>query len=330
MTFSLFMTKTFAFLLSFFVTLVPFKGFADGWFEAKEPDSVKLNAALVSDVHIDPYAPWRTTYFLTALHNLQTADTKVDVMLSDGDITNYADYDSLIEYYNAIEKRATFPVITVAGNHDIGHAGDRNVVTYSREDAKNNFIYYHNLYTGDNLTTTYWSQEINGYKFIVLGDEVINGGHWDGMTMSKTQIDWLESELDSVTDGTPVFVCCHWPADGTTGERIIWTGSGIDFEENPIREILESHTNVVYISGHMHGGVRAAAVGNYFEIPMAEKVNGVIYLSLPTFGIVNQYGLPWAGTGAMMEVYEDRIEFRPVNFCDHNWYETAAYTLFFD
>lgn len=329
MSFTLFMTKALSFLMSIFITIIPYTGFSSPNFKAKNPDEIRLNAALVSDVHFEPSVPLRKAFLKTAIYNLKNGETKTDLMIAAGDITNYADYESLISYYETVADSANFPVITAAGNHDIGHAGDRDVVSYSREEAMEYFIYYHNLYTGDNIDKTYWSQTVKGYKFIVLGDEVINGGRWDAVTMSTEQIEWLDRELDSA-NGQPVFVICHWPGDSTTGEDIIWDGSGVDFEANPIKDILESHKNVVFISGHMHGGIRATVIGSLFDMPMAEKVNGVIYLNLPTFGIINQYGIPWSGMGAMMEVYDSSLNFRPVNFLTGRWYSNSAYSFDFD
>ena len=324
----LFLTKACAFLMSLFLTLVPYAGLSGLNFEASD-DGIKLNIAMVSDVHIDPYMPIRTSFLKQALNNLSRADTKINVMLNAGDVTNYADYESLIEYYDTIADYATFPVITAAGNHDIGHAGDRDVVDYDREAAKDYFIYYHNLYTGANIDTTYFSQTVGGYKFIAIGDEVIDGGHWDGLSMSKTQIEWLDKELDSA-NGKPVFVISHWPGDSTTGEDIIWDDSCVDYGENPIKEVLESHKNVIFISGHMHGGIRCTAVGELFNMPMAEKINGVTYMNLPTFGIVNQYGITWSGTGANLEVYSDKVVFRPVNYLTGVFYDNSAYTFTLD
>lgn len=325
-----FMTKALAFLMSLFLTFVPYAGISSPNFEAQDESSEIMNIAMVSDVHIDPYMPIRTTFLKLALKNLSNAETKVDLLINAGDVTNYADTESLVEYYDTIADYATFPVITAAGNHDIGHAGDRDVVDYDRYTAKANFIYYHNLYTGDELTTTWWSQTVNGYKFIALGDDVVDGGHWDGLSMSAEQIEWLDNELDSVKDGQPVFVICHWPGDDTTGEDIIWDESGVDFEENPIKEILESHKNVIFISGHMHGGIRCTVVGDLFDMPMCEKVNGVTYINLPTFGIVNQYGITWWGTGANLELYADKLVVRPVDYLTGVWYTNSNYTFNFD
>ena len=259
---------------------------------------------------------------------MKYAKNDIDVMVVDGDITNYADEPSLAYYYELINEYSPVPVITVAGNHDIGHAGDRDVTDISREEAMANFIRYSNEYYGTDHEHNYYSRDVEGFKFIILGDEVIDGGHWDGMDISDEQMAFFDKELSEGTkDGKPVFVCCHWPVDGINGQEIIYPDSGIDLAVNDIKTVMEKYENVIYISGHMHGGIRCTWAGEKYDMPIVEQVNGVTYVSLPTFGIVNMYGLLQAGTGMQMEVYEDEIIFRPRNFVTNQWFTNSVYTI---
>ena len=61
-----------------------------------------------------------------------------------------------------------------------------------------------------------------------------------------------------------------------------------------------------------------------FAIPAGaasfETENGVTYVNLPTYGIVNRYGIPWNGMGFQMEVYEDEVIFRARKFNTSRWY----------
>lgn len=326
MTFSVFIRKATAFLLAIFITIVPYTGFSKPGLQAKK-DDCKMNISLISDVHIEAKGIFRTTFLKKGLKAMAKAKTPVDAVVIAGDLTNYADEPSVAKYYDIIKKYSPAPVVSVSGNHDIGHAGDRDVTDITREQARDNMIKYYNDYSGRELDTIYYSTEINGYKFIVLGDEVIDGGHWDMISMSEEQLSFLDSELASAPEGQPVFVCCHWPIKGINGEPTIWEDSGIDPEEYNVPAILEKYDNVFYISGHMHGGIRSEYVGEKFDIPMAEQVNGVTYLSLPTFGIVNMFGIPVSGTGAQLEVYDDEVIFRPVNYLTGRWYTNSAYTF---
>ncbi len=315
-----------AFLLAIIMTWIPYAGIELPVIDDKKEGSL-LTAELISDPHIEMTEYLRPEFLKAGFRNMKYAKNDIDVMVVAGDLTNYADEPSLAYYYELIRK-SPVPVITAAGNHDIGHVGDRDVTNITREEALANVIRYANEYYGTNYEHNYYSRDVEGYKFIVLGDEVINGGHWDAMDMSPEQIAFLDSELAEATkDGKPVFVICHWPVDGINGQEIIYPDSAIDLAVNDIKTVMEKYENVFYISGHMHGGIRCTWVGEKYDMPIVEQVNGVTYVSLPTYGIVNMYGLLQAGTGMQMEVYEDEVLFRPRNFITNQWFTNAAYTI---
>lgn len=335
-----FFTKAAAFLLSIFITAVPFSGIKLPILKTSEEDCL-LNVELISDLHIEEKELFRKAFLKTALRHISNSKSPVDAVLITGDITNYADEPALKAYYEIMEESCPCSYITVMGNHDVGHSGDRDVTEKDKYKAKQNFIDYLREYADEDIDTIYFSTEINGYKFICLGDEVDGftidengeeqeylGGHWDGITMTHEQLEFFDEELaEGTEEGKPVFVCCHWAIKGINGEPIIWDDSGIDQTEYNLVEIMEKYNNVYYISGHMHGGVRATVIGEKYDMPMAQQVNGVTYISLPTFGIINQYGIPWSGTGAQLEVYSDKIVFRPINFLLNKWYQNSAYTF---
>ena len=331
MTFSVFVTKAVTFLMTLFITLVPYNGIAEPVLKTAE-ENCELNMALMSDTHLETKEVLRQLFLKAGLSNMSKAASPIDAVVVAGDLTNYADEESLALYYDIIRNYApeNASVITVAGNHDIGHAGDRDVTDITREQALANVIKYHNDYYGDNTDKNYYSMDVKGYKFIVLGDEVVDGGHWDAISITQEQLDFLDAQLaEGTAEGLPVFVCCHWPFVDVNGSETIWEGSGIEEDELAYRfkSIMEKYNNVFYISGHIHGGIRATAAAEMYDIPMAEQVNGVTYLSLPTFGIVNWYGITWSGTGAQLEVYKDKVIFRPVNYLTQNFYKNTEYTF---
>lgn len=319
------MTNFTTFIMAIILTIVPYAGFELPIIDNKEEDCL-LTVELVSDTHIVVNEVIKQSLFISGLTNLRFAKADVNAVLVAGDITNYADEMSLARYYDILEKYSPVPVITAAGNHDIGHVGDRDVTDISREEAKANFIKYNNEYMGMENTENYYATEINGYKFIILGDDVIDGGHWDAMDISAEQMAFLDRELASA-DGAPVFVCCHWSVDGTNGQDIIYPDSGINLEKNDVKSVMEKYENVFYISGHNHGGIKSTAAAEFCDMANVEQINGVTYISLPTYGIVNSFGYPWAGTGMQMEVYEDQVIFRPRNFITNQWFTNAVYAI---
>ncbi|MCQ2484086.1 MAG: metallophosphoesterase [Clostridia bacterium] len=318
-------THFLAFLMSIIITAFPYAGIKAPVVKTLEDDCL-LNIEMLSDTHIEKSELFRQAFLRWGLKNISRAKSPVDAIVVAGDITNYADEPSLAKYFELIDKYSPAPVITAAGNHDIGHAGDRDKTDITREEAMANFIRYRNENMGRNDEVNYFSTEVNGFKFIVMGDEVIDGGHWDAISMTQEQLDFIDRELaDGTKDGKPVFVLSHWPIDGINGEDTIWDGSGIERDEYDVQSILEKYDNVFYISGHMHAGIKAKAVENMYGLSNAEQVNGVTYLNLPTYGIINMFGAPWSGIGAQLEVYENEVVFRPRNFITNNWYENAEY-----
>ncbi len=311
--------------MAIILTVFPYAGFELPVINnAKE--NCNLTAELISDVHIEQYDVFRKAFLAVGLGNLKRAKAEINTVVVAGDLTNYADEISLAKYYEILKKHSPVAVISAAGNHDIGHVGDRDVTDISREEAKANFIKYNNEYLGTESDNNYYTMMVNGYKFIVLGDDVIDGGHWDAMDMSKEQLRFLDEELAS-SDGKPTFVVCHWPVDGMNGQEITYPDSSIDLSKNDIKTIMEKYKNVFYISGHSHGGIRSNAAAEYCGMSNVEQQNGVTYVSLPSFGIVNSFGYPWSGTGFQMEVYDDRVIFRARNFLTNYWFTNAVFAV---
>ncbi len=313
------------FLMAIILTVLPYEGLELPLIYNQEDDCL-MTVELISDTHVEEKELIRQLMLTSSLTNLRFARDEVNAVVVAGDITNYADEPALAKYYDILEKYSPVPVITAAGNHDIGHVGDRDVTNITREEAKANFIRYNNEYMGMQNTENYYTTEINGYKFIVLGDDVIDGGHWDAMDISPEQMAFLDSELASA-DGEPVFVICHWAVDGKNGQEIVYPDSGIELVKNDIKSVMEKYENVFYISGHIHGGIKSTLAADLAGFSNVEQENGVTYVSLPTFGIINSFGYPWSGTGIQMEVYEDEVIFRPRNMVTNAWFTNSVYTI---
>ncbi len=313
------------FLMAIILTVIPYAGFELPVIDNKEEDCL-MTVELISDTHVEEKELIRQLMLTSSLTNLKFAQADVNAVVVAGDITNYADEPALSKYYDILKKYSPVPVITAAGNHDIGHVGDRDVTNITREEAKANFIRYNNEYMGVQNENTWYTTEVNGYKFIVLGDDVIDGGHWDAMDISPEQMAFLDRELASA-DGAPVFVVCHWAVDGKNGQEIVYPDSGIELDKNDIKSVMEKYENVFYISGHIHGGIKSTAAAELAGFANVVQENGVTYVSLPTFGIVNSFGYPWSGTGMQMEVYESKVIFRPRNLVTNAWFTNAIYTI---
>lgn len=321
------MFKAMAFILSIFVTGIPYVKTAPSVLQTKEENCL-LNVEMISDIHVEQMFKIKGEILKQGLIKMGESESEIDAVVVAGDLTNYADEESLADFYDIVKQYSPAQAIIAAGNHDIGHVGDKGVTNISREEAKQNVIKYYNEYSNQNLTTNYYSLYVNGYKFIVLGDDVLYGGSWDDIRFSQEQLDFLDRELaEGTKDGLPTFVLCHWGMSGINGENTVYEDTGIDPAEFDVKGIMEKYKNVYYISGHMHSGFKSKFIEKTFGLSNAEQVNGVTYLNLPSFGFLNTYGYPWPGTGAQLEVYEDKVVFRPRNYLTEKWFENCEYTF---
>ncbi len=310
------MQQLIAIVMTLFTAFAPDFLLADSTFATKKENAL-LNTVLISDTHIDYREYVLQGTLASGLKGLNASQSPIDNIVVTGDLTNYGDEQSIAVFYDIVDQYSPVrTLIAAAGNHEIGHAED---VTH--EEAREYNMKYYNRFMGTGFDKIYYSYEVNGYKFVVLSDEADDS--WDFPEISDEQIAFLDAELAAGTAaGKPVFVCCHWPLEGNNGQDIIWEDGCIKAEYgDKIRATLEKYKNVFYLSGHVHTGINGKLINLMFNFNYVETTSGVTYVNLPTFGLVNRFGIPWPCTGVMMEVYKDEILFRPRNFVGGRRYE---------
>lgn len=302
------MTQVISFILALIMTFTPFVGR-----KAKNPDEALLNVSIISDTHLDARLPLGKWNLQTGLRDMNRFDN--DAVVVAGDLTNYGDGASVKYFYDIMKECCDAETwVVAAGNHEIGHPEE-----FTNQEARDNFIYYHNEYTGQNIENAYYSVDVKGYTFIVLVDQ--SEDNWDSCDIYEDQLSFLDSELARATaEGKPAFVVCHVPVEGANGQDVIYEDGGLDEYSDAVKTILEKYQNVFFISGHVHTGINGYISQEAFGFSCVETENGVTYVNLPTYGIVNRYGIPWNGMGFQMEVYEDEVIFRARKFNTSRWY----------
>ncbi len=302
------MTQIISFVLSLIMTLVPFIGR-----DAKEPEEALLNVSIISDTHLDARLPGGKLNLQSGLRDMNKFNN--DAVIVSGDLTNYGDEASVKYFYDIMKGSCEAENWIVAtGNHEIGHPEE-----FTNEEARQNFIKYHNEYTGQGIENAYYSIDVKGYTFIVLCDQ--SEDNWDSCDIYEDQIAFLDAELARGTaEGKPAFVVCHVPVEGANGQDIIYEDGGLDEYSDAVKSTMEKYKNVFFISGHVHTGINGYVSKALFDISCVESENGVTYVNLPTYGLVNRYGIPWNGMGFQMEVYEDSVLFRARKFNTSRWY----------
>lgn len=300
--------KLIAFIMSFFIH------FPIG--EITSYSTLEEDASLVftvlADVHIEGNNEDRFKLFSEGLADINSAKRN-DALVFLGDSTMNNQVVELSAFYGLLKEHITIGnILMITGNHDLCPS-DYNTGDY--EDLRARFFDYKNEYIKAQYDdSVYYSYEINGYKFIVLGSESDAGVQED---ISDTQLKWFESELKSAEEsGKPIFVFNHYPLNHTWED--VWSEGHMGKDSEKLHEILKTCKNkIIYFSGHLHMGLYDNQVSYINE-------ENITYISVPSFGSDNDVGdahIQDKGMGLYVEVYDNSIIIRIRNFAEHKWME---------
>ena len=303
-----FMRFTVLFTMIALAFICTFNGYdkAGSAYSAQDSDAVLMDAAVVADLHTRSAINRDENAVLTKLFSgISKSETKLNALVFAGDITNNGTRD---EYrcLAAILKRYSKAdhLIAATGNHDV--RGDMDV-----EDYEENMECYYTFLSlmGVETDKPYWAQDVNGYRFIVLGSEAEEK---DRAYITDAQIEWLDAQLSAADEsGKPAFIICHQTIDHTNNVDNYWYYDGsIGEQSDAVLAAIRRHTDaglpVVFISGHLHCGFTQYS----FEIPYPN----LYCLNLPS-GLYNEE----FGQGVTLEAYADRVLIRTRNFITGEW-----------
>lgn len=300
--------KLIAFIMSFFIH------FPIG--EITSYSTLEEDASLVftvlADVHIEGNNEDRFKLFGEGLADINSAKRN-DALVFLGDNTMNNQVVELSAFYGLLKEHITIGnILMITGNHDLCPS-DYNTGDY--EDLRDRFFDYKNEYIKAQYDdSVYYSYEINGYKFIVLGSESDAGVQED---ISDIQLKWFESELKSAEEsGKPIFVFNHYPLNHTWED--VWSEGHMGKDSEKLHEILKTCKNkIIYFSGHLHMGLYDNQVSYINE-------ENITYISVPSFGSDNDVGdahIQDKGMGLYVEVCDNSIIIRIRNFAEHKWME---------
>ncbi len=265
----------------------------------KDSESLIMSAVLLADTHIKNDGI-TIEVLQHAVSDINSSGADFDALVIAGDITDKGDTASYNLTWSNLEKIENIGVILpVIGNHDVRQAF---------ETAKTQITAKAGEYTKKEITEPYYSYDVNGYTFIIMGSDAPTG---DGANISEEQLAFLDSELQRATkSGKPAFVVCHFPLADTHGLPDVWrSGGDIGAQSDDVREILTKYKNVFYINGHLHTGIYSDSM------QVLNKDNNVYSVNLPAYGQPNAKGnFKNTGIGVYVEVYENEVVFTARNF----------------
>lgn len=282
-------------------------------YSAADGESILLDLALVSDMHSDSdYFHERSGILRKALCGISQTDCIPDALVISGDISNasdareYAMLEWSMKTYNRIPA-----VIPAAGNHDV-RARD----TY--EEAIGNFIDFAD-FCGIETEKAYYTADVKGYRFIVLGSEEQNSLE---ATISDGQAEWFENELvKAEKTEKPIFIICHQPL--YNANQVVYNPEaeknyGVGAQSGRLEEIIRKYVPgygypVFFITGHLHWAFGEKTVDTSF-------CENFVSITLPSLSKTDGGGL-----GMALEVYPDRVLLRARNYIEAEWIDGYRY-----
>ena len=288
-------------------------------------DDCKLFFASISDIHMTDDA-LRSMMLEFGLSDMENFDHTLDALVCSGDLTDHGEkeeWDNLektFSKYNPAEN-----IILAQGNHDTWTEDDKYDL------AKKYFIEYNEKISDRKIEHEYYSTEINGYSFIVLGSETDRTSAY----ISEEQLVWLKTEMDKASkDGLPVFVISHWPINQTHGLPETWgddepepDDGGLGDQSADVEKILKKYKNVFMISGHLHNGVTNENQVDVYTYVSVESDGSFHSINLPPYMYATIRGRVSNGTGLNFEVYDNRVDIRTRSYSAGVWYTDYNYSI---
>lgn len=272
----------------------------------KVNEDAAMTAVLWGDPQLSDYMADRHQYTKNASIDLANAEGTFDALVIAGDIAENgkgAEYQLVLDYLSVVENVENH--IMAVGNHDVRLRSYSQVVsTFKEFSTTANAAFADNamFYTEGKLSYTY---EVNGYTFIVLNTDK---SVFEESYFSDECLEWFDAELAKATaDGKPVFVILHQPLKETHQVWQAWNSADdkagtVGDQSDALQATMNKYNNVFLVTGHLHMGF-----SHEWSIHAIDNFTGV---NLPGIGPNNADGeYNESGTGYIMEVYEDRVEF---------------------
>lgn len=284
---------------------VPFELSTNNPIKVNSVEDLKLSFACIADTHLidKESATVNLENFFT---DVLSAPNKFDAALLAGDISEYGKKAEYKRFFDVFDKyKNMLKIFVTMGNHDVRFQYGRNQKIIM--DKVNEYL---NINTNGK---SYYSYDINGYTFIVIGTEkrVLEKAH-----ITKDQIDFLDKELSRATkDGKPAFVMCHQAFAYTHGLPEVWKTGDMGEQNDDVRKVMENYKNVFFINGHLHGGI----FDKTFEV--LNESNNVHSISIPGYRKENNFGITDCGVGYYCEVYDNKVIFTARRFVTGTYIE---------
>lgn len=283
----------------------------DDLIKAADDENVKLMVEVLGDSQVNAFS--KSYHYLDlAMQDYQNAASDLDGLIIVGDVTeNCLEAEWKMVSDILTETKFDDTLLLATGNHDIR--------LRSMDEIKERFYGVQNAFTTVNPDgELYYSYELNGYTFIVMGSDT---SEMEEANITETQLKWLDTKMSEATaDDKPVFVVLHQVLKNTHGLPYTWgngsnkTAGSVGDQSDDIYNILNKYENVILLTGHLHTGF-----GQYTYEKLGDHDN-ITSINLPGIGKNSQDGIEGYGQGATLEVYENQIIVRARDVANGKYY----------
>ena len=260
----------------------------DAW-DVYDPQTCRLHFSIVSDVHTEGNNAMRYKVLARSMQDMKKCKSGNDAILFLGDNTMNGFRGENILFHGIVRTVLRGEnVLTVLGNHDVSN--DEN------DKKLNDYLLFTNAFFGRQLDRPCYTQEINGYTFIVLGLDV--------------QLDWLQDALDAANGDKPVFIFAHLPL-----QRAQMQGDSDTDSLSAMLARYGAQHEVFCFVGHTHMDLslsRSFWSGNGYTQIYMPRLTELI-------GERDNEPTKRTGDGVEVEVYDDELVIRGRNFFRGEW-----------
>lgn len=219
---------------------------------------------------------------------------KPDLIIHTGDLAvDGADIEADLEFCRSCFEQLSAPVLSVPGNHDIGHLPESHQPVNAERLAR----------WQRHIGPDRWAKDLGDWLIVGLNSLIIG----TGSEQEEDQFQWLENVLESA-DGKPVAVFAHKPLfvdDPEEGDSGYW---GIrPAARQRLYDLFAQYNVQLHASGHLHRAWKGEAFGTrYVWGPAAAFIVGAMERDLPGERILGAvvHELGEAATSAIVRIDE--------------------------
>jgi 3',5'-cyclic AMP phosphodiesterase CpdA len=203
----------------------------------------------MTDIHLKPES---LPAFGMVIDTINKMD--VDFVLTGGDLVydvlrgNKVKSDALFDLYKEASAKINVPVYHCIGNHELFGIYEESVEDSLHPD------YLYGMYER-HLGKTYYSFDHKGWHFVVLNSIEEENQRYVG-SISKEQLDWLQQDLKTVDQKTPIAFVSHIPLVSTFPQIYPKPSNVGGYQglrnQDQLMEIVKNHNLKLVLQGHLH------------------------------------------------------------------------------